>query len=136
MTRLRERGAAAVELALVLPVLLLIVAAIIDFGRAMFVQSVLTNAAREGARAAVVQVAPADIEARAKAALGPYETSPNISVVPNPGTGCTGTGTLEVEVTVAMDPFDWFLLGPATNFFGGLGLPTQLSSSATMWCGG
>lgn len=50
-TRKRERGAAAVEFALLLPILLLIVFGIIDFGRMLNAQITLTEAAREGARA-------------------------------------------------------------------------------------
>ncbi len=48
----RDRGAAAVEFALLLPVLLLLVFGLIDFGRALNAQITLTQAAREGARAA------------------------------------------------------------------------------------
>lgn len=46
----RDRGAAAVEFALMLPLLLLLVFGIIDFGRALNAQVTLTQAAREGAR--------------------------------------------------------------------------------------
>jgi hypothetical protein len=46
----RDRGAAAVEFALVLPLLLLMVFGIVDFGRALNVQIMVTQAAREGAR--------------------------------------------------------------------------------------
>ena len=49
-----ERGASAVEFALVLPLLFLIIAGIIDLGRVMFYSAITTNVAREGARAAVV----------------------------------------------------------------------------------
>jgi Flp pilus assembly protein TadG len=49
-----DRGAAAVEFALVLPLLLLILFGIIEFGRAWSVKQTLTDAAREGARIAVV----------------------------------------------------------------------------------
>jgi Flp pilus assembly protein TadG len=45
-----DRGAAAVEFALLLPLLLLIVFGIIDFGRAINAQITITQAAREGAR--------------------------------------------------------------------------------------
>jgi len=48
--RLAQRGVAAVEFALILPVLLLIVFGIINFGLLMYDLSVVTNAAREGAR--------------------------------------------------------------------------------------
>lgn len=46
----RDRGAAAVEFALLLPLLLFLVFGIIDFGRALNAQITLTQAAREGAR--------------------------------------------------------------------------------------
>jgi Flp pilus assembly protein TadG len=45
-----DRGAAAVEFALLLPLLLLIIFGLIDFGRALNAQITLTQAAREGAR--------------------------------------------------------------------------------------
>ena len=47
-----ERGQNLVELALVLPLLILLLAGIADVGRAFFSYIQLTNAAREGARAA------------------------------------------------------------------------------------
>ena len=43
-------GVAAVEFAIILPILLLIVFGIINFGVLMYDQAVITNAAREGAR--------------------------------------------------------------------------------------
>lgn len=46
----RERGQSLVETAVVVPILLLLIAAVIDFGRAFDTYIVLTNAAREGAR--------------------------------------------------------------------------------------
>jgi Flp pilus assembly protein TadG len=46
----RDRGSVAVEFALLLPILLLRVFGIIDFGRALNAQITLTQAAREGAR--------------------------------------------------------------------------------------
>ena len=46
----KERGAVAVEMAILLPVLLLCIGGIVDLGRLLFVQTMVTNAAREGAR--------------------------------------------------------------------------------------
>lgn len=61
----RDSGAVAVEFALILPVFLLLVFAVIDFGRMMNIQITLTEAAREGARTgAVTRSGPAG-EARA-----------------------------------------------------------------------
>ncbi|MFV0445509.1 MAG: TadE/TadG family type IV pilus assembly protein [Planctomycetaceae bacterium] len=54
-TRLDRRAAAVVEMALVLPVFLLIVLGIVEFGRAMMVGQLLTNGARHGARRAIIE---------------------------------------------------------------------------------
>jgi len=47
-----RRGQAVVEFALVVPVFLLILFGVIEFGRAFFVLHLMNNAAREGARTA------------------------------------------------------------------------------------
>ncbi|HYN92989.1 MAG TPA: TadE/TadG family type IV pilus assembly protein [Pilimelia sp.] len=60
----RDRGAAAVELALVTPLLLLMLFGIIDFGRMLNAQIALTEAAREGARAAALGLPPGPRVAR------------------------------------------------------------------------
>ncbi|MFP3891003.1 TadE/TadG family type IV pilus assembly protein [uncultured Ralstonia sp.] len=52
--RSNQRGIAAVEFALVLPVLLLLLFGIIEFALAMYDKAVITNASREAARAGVV----------------------------------------------------------------------------------
>lgn len=52
--RTDDRGAAAVEFALVLPLLLVLLFGVIDFGRLLNAQIMLTEAAREGARAAAM----------------------------------------------------------------------------------
>src|SRR4029450_13281952 len=55
MTRIKsERGAALLEAALTIPMLLLVAVGIFEFGRAYQAWQVLTNAAREGARIAVL----------------------------------------------------------------------------------
>jgi Flp pilus assembly protein TadG len=57
MSRLRRpdrRGQSLVEFGLILPIFLLMVFGIVDFGRAVFAYSTLNNAAREAARVAVV----------------------------------------------------------------------------------
>ena len=52
--RSSEAGSAVVEFALVLPILMLILFGIVNFGIMVFNQSVITNAAREGARWAAI----------------------------------------------------------------------------------
>jgi Flp pilus assembly protein TadG len=126
----RDSGAAAVELAIILPILLLIIAGIVDFGRAYFTQVTLTNAAREGARAAVMMVSAADVQARTLAAI-PEPLKSTSVVTPD---SCAAAGD-DVTVSVRTN-FDWIILEPMMNLVGGSNLPQDLSSSATMRCGG
>jgi len=49
-----EIGASAVEFAIILPVLLILVFGIIEFGFAIYDKTMITNASREGARAGIV----------------------------------------------------------------------------------
>lgn len=51
----RDRGASAVEFALVVPILLLLVIGILEFGRAYHIQTTLSNAARDGVRVMALQ---------------------------------------------------------------------------------
>ena len=53
-----QKGASAVEFALVLPLLMLITFGIIEFGMFIYNKQVLTNASREGARAGIVASSP------------------------------------------------------------------------------
>ena len=53
----REKGAVAVEFALLLPLLVLLIAGSVEFGLAWFNKQVITNASREAARAGIVQEA-------------------------------------------------------------------------------
>jgi hypothetical protein len=52
--RRNRRGAAVVEFAIVAPVFFVLIFGMIEFGQAIMVQQVLTNAAREGARVAIL----------------------------------------------------------------------------------
>lgn len=56
----REDGAAMVEMAFVLPIFLLLVWGVIDFGRLLFTANSMATAVREGARYAAVQASLAD----------------------------------------------------------------------------
>ena len=127
--RPRERGAAAVEMALVLPLLILLVGGIIDFGRAFMTQVVVTNAAREGTRVAVVtkdatQLGNVTVRAQAAADLNPLASA---TVGVNPAAACTGTDPT-VTVTVSA-PFKWFFLGvlPGT-------LPSTITGKSVQGC--
>ena len=68
--RKAERGAAAVEFAIVLPLVLLVIFGGIEYSLLMYNKQIITNASREAARAGIVSVSPrltaAQIEAVAR----------------------------------------------------------------------
>ena len=84
MQKLNERGVVAAEFALLLPVFLLILFGIIEFGMMMYGREIVTNAAREGARAGIVQGPP-------------KRTSSEITTIAN--NYLTGTGITQADVT-------------------------------------
>lgn len=53
-----QKGAAVIEFAIVLPVLVLLLFGTIEFGLLLYNQQVITNASREGARAGIVAQTP------------------------------------------------------------------------------
>jgi Flp pilus assembly protein TadG len=101
-----ERGAAAVEFALVVPLLLLLVLGIAEFGRAYNIESVLAGAAREGARSMALQNnATAARSAVQLAAPSLGLTTGQISISPSScptSTGSTTTQLVTVTVTYQM----------------------------------
>jgi Flp pilus assembly protein TadG len=79
--RARGRGQSLVEFALVLPIFLLLFFVVMDLGTAIFTYNSLTNAAREGARLAIVNQDTASVIARAKAQVSIAELNvPNVTV--------------------------------------------------------
>lgn len=61
----RQGGQGLVEFALVLPLILLLIFAILDLGRAVYAYSTIANAARAGSRTAIVDQNDSLIKARA-----------------------------------------------------------------------
>ncbi|MBB1017230.1 pilus assembly protein [Dietzia sp. DQ11-71] len=97
----RDRGAAAVEFALVLPILLLLVIGILEFGRAYHVQTTLSNAARDGARVMALQDSATAAEVRTiESAVGLDVTVDMITVTPDTGCAAPGTTTDLASVTI------------------------------------
>ncbi|HEX6328346.1 MAG TPA: TadE/TadG family type IV pilus assembly protein [Jiangellaceae bacterium] len=67
-----DRGAVMVELALVLPVLLMLLVGIIEFGRAYNLQLTLQSAAREGAREAALGRELGEVETAVRDSARPH----------------------------------------------------------------
>jgi Flp pilus assembly protein TadG len=68
--REQRRGAAAVEFAVVAPVFILLVLGMLEYGRMIMVQQVITNASREGARRAVLDGATVESVTAAMTSYG------------------------------------------------------------------
>ena len=83
--RRREAGAALIEAAFVLPILLVLAMGMLDFGRAFHTKSLLDQAAREGARIAVVTAPDASlVTARATTVLSAGGVAPTSVTVDGP----------------------------------------------------
>ena len=118
-----ERGAAAVEFALVLPILVLILFGVIEFGGVYNAQLMVTGAAREGAREMAVGGDLADAEAAAVSAVV-VAGADALDVTVSPATCAAGS---DVTVTVVYDrPF-------LTGWFGAT---LELTGLATRRCQG
>lgn len=100
-----DRGAAAVEMALVMPLLILMVMGIIDFGRIFNGEIQLSQAAREGARIAALGT-PGGFTAdnaftRAKAALTNPAFQGDLPFTGSPTTCDPTQGCISVDVVAA-----------------------------------
>jgi Flp pilus assembly protein TadG len=122
-----ELGQSLVEFSLVLPIMLLLLFALVDFGRAFHTWLVVTNSAREGARAASVQKPEADIRARINQTAGSLDTS-KLTIQLTNVQGPRGT-TVEVDLTYA---FQYVTpIGGILNFVSGGNLATPTIGNST-----
>jgi Flp pilus assembly protein TadG len=124
-----KEGAAAVEFAIVLNVLLLLLMGMMDFGHAWFIKQVITNASREGARAGVVYPHPVnEIPPKVIAAVASHLPEGMVTDTPPvvvPGTGLTGD-PLKVTVTYTKT---WWIIN---YFVPGLGNSIQIEAQSVM----
>jgi len=116
MKRFRnQRGAALIETAITIPLVLLVSVSIFEFGRAYQTWQVLTNAAREGARVAVIA---GTTDAQVTSAVRTYMTSGRLTNA--------ATAPVVVERNVALGinnasritvnyPFNFMVLSPVVR---------------------
>jgi Flp pilus assembly protein TadG len=134
--RASQSGQAVIELALTLPLLLVIVMGIFDFGLMFQRYEVVTNAAREGARVGVLpNYSTADAQARAQQYLTSGGLS-SASATINAAVAATTFGTPpktvnQVTVTVAY-PYTYPFIGPILNLVGGSLGSVTLQGVSTM----
>jgi hypothetical protein len=113
-----RRGAAIVEFAAVGPLLLFLILAMIEIGRMMMVQQVLTNAAREGARQAVL---PGASRSACEDIVGTYLRSTSLQTftvtMTDPATVAPGD-PVTVSVSVPYEQASWLPV-PLLRWMGG-----------------
>lgn len=109
LCRRNRRGAAVVEFALVAPVFFVMVLGMIEYGRLIMVQQILTNASREGARVAVLdgattsQVTTQVTSYLSNASINGATTTVN----PDPPTSAGYGAPVTITVTVSFNQVSW-----------------------------
>ena len=132
--RQMQRGAAAVEFALILPILLALLVGGIDASLALYDKAVITNASREGARAGIVARNPLLTDEQIRQVVRQYAQSALVSFGASPvqptvliRKGSLG-GDPTLQVTVSYT-FQGIGLG---SLFQSLGRPWVLQASTVM----
>jgi Flp pilus assembly protein TadG len=129
MSRASERGAVAVEFAIVAPVLVMLLLGIVEFSRAYNAQASLSAAAREGVRVMAITGNQTTARSAAKTAavsLRPSLQDTNIHFgAPCPSTVTTGTSP-QATITIT------YSLSTMTGITG----PFTLTGRGAMLCGG
>jgi Flp pilus assembly protein TadG len=126
----REEGAAAVEFAILLPLLMMILFGIIEFGLVLYNKEVITNASREGARFGIVIGDPRPAAGQIQGVVNTYLTnaglnSGNATVSVAGAQGASGSD-LTVSVTY---PYTFLVL---PNFATSLTDSLNLSAATVM----
>jgi Flp pilus assembly protein TadG len=124
MSKASERGAVAVEFAIVAPVLVMLLLGIMEFGRAYNAQVTLSSAAREGVRVMAIgnnTTAARTAVKNAATGLLPALADGNITITP---TICTAGAQATVKIT--------YTLTTMTGIAG----PFPMEGKGVMVCGG
>ena len=131
-----ERGAAAVEFAIVATIFFMLVFGIIDFGFAFHSWNNAVNAAREGARLAAVDPNTTDITNRvfnSATGLDPTKLSVSLQCSHNGGAFGTcpaGSTWVEGDIVRVTVNYQYSMLTPIGSFVPGLGTSLNLHSQS------
>ena len=125
--RKAQRGTALIEFTLVLPLLLVMTVAAVDFGRAFFVKNVVAQAAREGVRLRAVS-SSAD-SALVRDRVLQVANAANVTVSQLAITGPDAARQVSVKVTAE---FNWIFPGVFNLFGANFTNPMSLTGEAVM----
>lgn len=124
-----QTGGAAVEFAILLPVLIAILFGTIEFGLAFYSQEVITNASREGARVGIVQASPKPTIGQIQAVVTAYASAAGIPLTASDVAVIGAGGVFPTPLTVTVTYQYNFLVLPT---FAGLPSSINLSASTVM----
>ena len=115
-----QRGAALLETAITIPLVLLIAVSIFEFGRAYQTWQILTNAAREGARVAVIgENTDAQVTAMVRSYMTngglPAAGSANVNINRAQPLAATARTDDTVSVVTVSYPFSFIVLNPVAR---------------------
>ncbi len=131
-----EKGAELVEMALTLPLLLLVVLAIVDFGLMFQKYEVIVNSAREGvrlsARSGTTQTDVVDRVNSYVQGAGLPAGAGGPTVVVTPTTISVGPGTWQATQVDVFYSHDYIFFGPFASLFGAGFSSVTLNAQATM----
>ena len=134
-----QRGAALIEMAFALPLLLLISIGILEFGRAFQTWQILTNAAREGARVAVLPgIDDSMVTARVQEYVQAGVLDPNVTTqvtIQRSVSISYGSGTASGSKVTVSYPFKFMVLNGVAKLVASnttLGSDFTMAASATM----
>lgn len=118
-------GAAAVEFALIAPLLFMLFLGFVDVGRAIMVKNLLTSAARDGARSATLDGATVtDIQEQVSTFLiGASVGGVTVTVTPDPLTTAEIGDPVSVNASVPFSAVSWL---PSSFYFGGVSLESTV----------
>ena len=112
----RDAGQSLVEFAILVPVLMGVVIGIFEFGRAWNVDQVLTNAAREGARLAVIGTSTeGNVLEAVETALTNASLDPSVATISVDGMEDAFGSPATVQIQY---PYEFVFLGPIMAFLG------------------
>ncbi|MFJ5975627.1 MULTISPECIES: TadE/TadG family type IV pilus assembly protein [Pseudarthrobacter] len=130
MRKRKEEGAAAVEFALILPVLLLMIIGIIEFSLGFNAQLSLNQAAREGARNMAIHNNATAAATAASNAAGRLEATSVSTTFSVTGGGTTCSAGKQVTATTS------YTLTTVTGFLDAFTGSIIMTGKGTMQCGG
>ena len=124
--RKQRRAAAVVEFAIVAPLFFLLVFGMIEYGRMVMVQQVITNASREGARRAVLDGATAsEVQTEVDDFLSQSSISGATVTIDPADPSSAGYGDpITVSVAIGFDDVSWL---PSPMYLGGQNMTASTS---------